>query len=233
MGEEITLINEPYGWEYMTLVQLFDEGNCPDGWEDFFSIDGVAKEIQDISEHLSVCKKIIYPQIEHLFRAFIPLDQIKVCILGMDPYHSGTTPTDGSATGICFQVKKGTQRSTNPSLKNIYKEIGDEKADISTWSKKGCLMINTALTVEKGKAGSHTRIWRKFTTLLIEYVSEHVNGITFLLMGRKAQKFKEHIKGKNHVFIETSHPSPFSAYYGKNAFIGSGCFKKLSKIFIP
>jgi len=233
---KINFIENKYSWNEMSLLNFLEEGNIPSGWNNFF-IDN-QKILCEISEKLEEEKKknsklIIYPSINQVFRSFILLNKIKVVILGQDPYHSGTTEYDGSAVGYCFSVSHGNR--INPSLRNIYKELKlenydvNENGDLTHWVDQGCFMINTALTVEKGCADSHTAFWHDFTERVIKYVSENCADVVWLLMGAKAHKFSKFIRHK--VFC-TSHPSPFSAHKGNNkinAFIGSGVFDKINK----
>ena len=223
----IQFLEKHYSWQDITLWDFIEEGNSPKSWLQFF-IDN-----QDIL--YSVSKKLqeeggdcIYPSINHVFRAFIPLDKIRVVILGQDPYHNG------SAVGYCFSVLPGN--SINPSLKNIYKELKSEGYDVKEdgilthWADQGCFMLNTALTVQKGCPDSHTSIWYDFTEKAIKYVADNCKNIIWLLMGSKAHSFKCFVP-KEHLTICTSHPSPFSAHRHSNdipAFLSSGAFMKIN-----
>ena len=220
----------------MTLWEFLDEGNIPVGWEEFFEMEEVRKELWKISEHISKVETIVYPMIEHVFRAFIPLEDIKVMILGQDPYHNGSNRRDGSAVGLCFSVKQGN--SLNPSLRNIYKELKregfspKENGDLFYWKDQGCFMINSALTVEFSYPESHSEIWEEFTSLVIKYIIEHAKGIAWLLMGKYAQSYNKYIT-KDHVVFFTSHPSPFSynkATKNAPAFLGSGVFQSINNV---
>lgn len=147
-----------------------------------------------------------FPNSEDIFKAFRETDynKVKVVILGMDPYH------DGSATGLCF-INKSSK--VPPSLQNIVKEvntdIGEFKVnDMLEWPSKGVLMLNAALTVEKGKAGSHLKLWENFTKNVIEELNKR-DGIVWILWGKNAQEFKKYISEKHHI-IEGGHPSPLN-----------------------
>ena len=227
----IILENKNYNWDKMTLIDFVNEGNIPSGWKDFFYMNEVQLELYSISNILYKLgkQKIIYPPINKIFRAFydVPVNKIKAVIVGMDPYHNG------SAVGLCFSVKKGNK--INPSLRNIYKELVLEgynvtkDGDLSHWAKQGVLMINMALTVEKSKPGSHSKIWNNFSQLLVKYLS--LKKIKWILLGKQAHKLSEQISHKN--CYCTSHPSPFSAYRNCGLyppFIGSKIFNKIQNI---
>lgn len=225
----IKFVNE----NYTNLQQLVDDDNYPKScpyWKKFF--DNNKTLLKRISEEIREKSHTIYPPIHQVFRAFYetPLKNIKVVVLGMDPYHNG------SAIGLCFSVLPGNK--INPSLKNIYKELENsgytvnKNGDLTHWAKQGCLMLNTALTVEKGIPDSHTTIWSDFTKKLITYISENTENVAWLLMGAKALNFQKYISAeRNHAFFITSHPSPFSAHKGFQrypAFLGSNVFKKVN-----
>jgi len=228
---QIKFIDEEWSWKNMTLQQFVQEGNVPSSWQDFFNRPDIQALIKEISEYLQKEEGVIYPVINKVFRAFtLPLSEIKVVILGQDPYHNG------NAVGLCFSVPNG--QKINPSLQNIFTELKDEgyspelTGDISYWHKQGCLMLNTALTVLRGCADSHTTIWNKFTHKVIEEVANKTKNVAWLLMGAKALEFKKYANPIfGHQVFATSHPSPFSAYKSFQnipAFIGSGIFKKIN-----
>jgi len=228
----LQFLEEKYDWKSLTLWDYLLEGNYPRSWNNFFLEDNVQRDLHQISEDLKeeTDKGItIYPPLNQVFRAFCctPLDKIKVVVLGMDPYHN-----PGSAVGLCFSVRPGNK--INPSLKNIYKELKNEGYNptedgvLTHWTDQ-CLMLNTALTVAKGEADSHTGIWYGFSEKVIKYIAYNYPSIVWLLMGAKALAFKP-LLGESKVII-TSHPSPFSAYKGFRdhpAFIGSGAFRKIN-----
>ena len=230
-----TFDETPYSWKNMSLYDFLLEGNTPSSWKQFFLNN--QDILFTISEKLEEEKHnnknlIIYPSIHKTFRSFIPIEKIKVVVLGQDPYHSGTTEFDGSAVGYCFSVLPGN--SINPSLKNIYKELRQEgytvKEDgiLTHWAKQGCFLLNTALTVEKGCPDSHTSIWYDFTENAVKYIEQNYKNIVWLLLGSKAHKYKNFIDENNHHIICTSHPSPFSFMRSSGnipAFLGSNIFK--------
>lgn len=203
----------------------FLQTDTPSGWIDFFSSS--IDTLSDISFSLSNCNYTIYPEMKNIFRAFYttPLSNIKVVVLGQDPYHNG------SATGLAFSVAKGYK--INPSLKNISKEVlscgfsvDDRCGDLSNWAKQGVFLINTSLTVKESCAGSHLSIWKDFTQQLIEYISDHCDRVVFLLWGDKAQSYEKYFDKSKHDVVKTSHPSPLSAYRG---FLGSKCFNRVNE----
>jgi uracil-DNA glycosylase len=233
----LVLVNEYYNWNTITLTEFLKQGNIPSGWSDFFTNPNTQNLLEQISEKLRVLgvSKTIYPNVYQVFRAFYmtPLNRIRAIIIGQDPYHNG------SATGLCFSVKYGN--TLNPSIRNIYKELRSEGFNptesgiLSHWAEQGVFLLNATLTVEKGKAGSHSSIWRCFYEHLIEYITSYTYEndikIHWLLFGRDAQQVREKIK--NGYIHCTSHPSPFSAHKKcaeHPAFLGSGVFKHVSGI---
>lgn len=169
--------------------------------------------------------KTIYPAAEDLFNAFKLTDfkDIKVVILGQDPYHG-----EKEAMGLSFSVRRGVR--TPPSLRNIFKElytdldIRRENTDLSDWAKQGVFLLNTVLTVEKDKANSHKDIgWEIFTDYVIKQINDRLNNVVFILWGRQARNKKRLITNPSHYIIESAHPSPLSAY---NGFFGSKPFSK-------
>ena len=163
----------------------------------------------------------IFPRGSEYFRALdlTPLGQVRVVILGQDPYHGA-----GQAHGLCFSVKPGTQ--TPPSLVNIYKEM---QADLGIpparhgflehWAKQGVLLLNSVLTVRMGQAASHReRGWERFTDAVIAAVNRQQSPVVFLLWGSYAQKKAARIdsidKGGRHLVLKAPHPSPLSAHSG-------------------
>jgi len=228
----IEFANGSYDWRELSLMQFLDEGHIPSSWVEFFTREDVKSELKSISEFLQKDVEkgtIVYPAINHVFRAFTPLKKLKFVLLGMDPYHNG------SAIGLCFSVKPGNR--INPSLKNIYRELANEgytvreDGDLTHWAKQGCFMLNTALTVRKSHPDSHTKIWSKFTEKIILYVAEKRPDLVWVLMGSKADAFRKYIPNRA-VILTTSHPSPFSAhkpYREHPAFLGSGIFRKINE----
>lgn len=161
--------------------------------------------------------EICYPNIDNIFAALNNFDpqEIKVVILGQDPYHK-----PNQANGLSFSVNKGELHP--PSLKNIFKEleldIGNKypvSGDLSKWSKQGVLLLNAILTVRKNKPNSHRNLgWEIFTMNLINKISNEFSGIVFMLWGNNAKKYKSIIDNSKHLILESSHPSPLSANRG-------------------
>ena len=159
----------------------------------------------------------IHPSPEHIFAAFdaTPFDAVKVVILGQDPYHG-----PGQAHGLCFSVLPGVP--VPPSLANIYKElqsdVGCARPDhgwLLPWARRGVLLLNSVLTVEGGRAGSHQgRGWEGFTDHVIETLNREREGLVFLLWGSYAQAKGKVIDGRRHRVLKAPHPSPLSAHRG-------------------
>ncbi|HTM99378.1 MAG TPA: uracil-DNA glycosylase [Pedobacter sp.] len=173
----------------------------------------------------------VYPKSGDIFNAFnhTPFEQVKVIILGQDPYH-GT----GQAHGLSFSVQKGMV--VPPSLKNMYKELASEFSDfkipshgnLTSWADQGVLLLNATLTVRAHEAGSHQkRGWEIFTDKVITELSAHRKGLVFLLWGRYAQQKEALIDQQKHHILKAAHPSPFSAY---NGFFGCGHFAKANEL---
>ena len=175
----------------------------------------------------------IYPNSEQIFRCFSYCDpkNVKVVILGQDPYH-GTN----QATGLCFGVPE-TQQSP-PSLRNIKKEMISDMGIVmisktmEEWAKKGVLMLNASLTVRQKSPSSHIKHWLPFTKYIIEYLNTTYTHIVFVAWGAFAHKQMVHIDQTKHKLIVSSHPSPFSAhktYKTFPAFIGSKPFSNINR----
>lgn len=176
---------------------------------------------------------IVFPEKKDIFKAFslTKLDNLKVVILGQDPYHGF-----GQAQGLAFSTPANIKNP--PSMQNILKEIYDDlqktslciDGDLTPWAKQGVLLLNTVLTVEEGKAGSHQNMgWEIFTDNIIKYISQNCKDIVFLLWGSPAIRKKVLIDERNHYILTTVHPSPLSAYRG---FFGCKHFSKTNEILI-
>lgn len=169
---------------------------------------------------------VIYPAESDYFTALneTPFRKVKVVILGQDPYHG-----EGQAHGLSFSVKPGVK--VPPSLMNIYKELetdlGISAVDhgfLLPWAEQGVLLLNSVLTVEAKKAGSHqNKGWEIFTDRIIQLIAEEHDGVVFMLWGAYAQKKGQHIDRQKHCVLESVHPSPLSAYRG---FLGCRHFSK-------
>jgi uracil-DNA glycosylase len=181
------------------------------------------------SEYLS---QTIYPPPKWIFRAFdeCPLDNLKVVVLGQDPYH-----TPGVANGLSFSSQVGN--TTPPSLRNMYKEIQNEfgtpipsSPDLARWANQGVLLLNATLTVRKGEAGSHQgRGWEEFTDSVIKLISNNKEHIVFMLWGNFAKQKESLINKEKHLILKSAHPSPFSANHG---FFGNNHFKLCNEYLI-
>ncbi|MEH3115894.1 uracil-DNA glycosylase [Pedobacter terrae] len=175
----------------------------------------------------------IYPKGADMFNALntTPFDQVKVVILGQDPYHGA-----GQAHGLSFSVQRGV--AVPPSLKNIYKELETDVEGFKTpnhghlthWAEQGVLLLNATLTVRASEAGSHqNRGWEIFTDEIIKALSQKREHIVFLLWGKYAQQKAALIDQKKHYVLTAAHPSPFSAHTG---FFGSRHFSKANQLLI-
>lgn len=159
----------------------------------------------------------VYPPPKDIFRAFdlCPFEQVKVVILGQDPYHG-----PGQANGLCFAVGEGI--TLPPSLQNIYKEIErdlgrslERKGDLERWARQGVLLLNATLTVAAHRAGSHQkRGWEEFTDAAIHRLAEEREHLVFMLWGKYAQEKGNFIDFEKHLVLTAAHPSPFSADKG-------------------
>lgn len=162
-------------------------------------------------------RKVIYPRSENWFHALeaTALEQVKVVILGQDPYHQ-----PGQAHGLCFSVPAGVK--TPPSLVNIYKELHSDlniapvnHGYLESWAQQGVLLLNSVLTVEQSRAGSHQgKGWETFTDAVVEVVNRQTNNVVFLLWGSYAQKKGAMIDQQRHLVLKAPHPSPLAAHRG-------------------
>lgn len=168
----------------------------------------------------------VFPPTEQVFAALqqTPLHQVKVVILGQDPYHGF-----GQAHGLCFSVPKDV--AVPPSLRNIFKELqadlgvgAPSGGNLDSWAKQGVLLLNTTLTVRSASPGSHRgRGWERFTDQVIKVVNNQRPPVVFILWGASARKKRTMIDLRRHQVIESAHPSPLSAYRG---FFGSAPFSR-------
>ncbi|NVJ68258.1 MAG: uracil-DNA glycosylase [Gammaproteobacteria bacterium] len=206
----------------------------PQNWQQ--ALQGLKREsfYQEITQFVQTERangKTIYPAKKKVFQALnsTPFDQVKVVILGQDPYHG-----PNQANGLCFSVNK--EIPLPPSLRNIYKEIEQDlgcemprHGDLSHWAKQGVLLLNAVLTVEDGQAGSHAnRGWEKVTDSIIQSLNQLDHSVVFLLWGAYAQKKSSLIDSKHHI-LKAPHPSPLSAHRG---FFGCKHFSKCNQILV-
>ena len=172
--------------------------------------------------------KTIYPPGSLIFAAFdgVPLPEVKVVILGQDPYHGA-----GQAMGLSFSVADGI--AVPPSLKNIYKELQTDlniapskSGNLTNWANQGVFLLNAALTVEAGKANAHQKIgWLTFTDAAISTISRECDGVVFMLWGNFAKAKAALIDTEKHCILEAAHPSPLAG----GAFFGSQHFSKANE----
>lgn len=166
---------------------------------------------------MSYARTTVYPPAGKIFAAFdaCPFDEVKVVILGQDPYHG-----PGQANGLCFSVSPGIEQP--PSLVNIFKEVSSDlnkpiatDGNLERWAKQGVLLLNATLTVEAHKAGSHQgHGWEEFTDAAIKKLAEDREGLVFMLWGSYAIKKGAFIDRSRHLVLTAPHPSPLSAYRG-------------------
>lgn len=167
----------------------------------------------------------IYPKKENIFKAFekTPFEKVKIVILWQDPYH-----WEWQAQGFCFSVPEWTKLP--PSLRNIYKELWKESKnwDLTRWTEQWVFLLNAILTVQKWNPASHAQIgWEQFTDSVIKTISDKKTWVIFLLWWAFAQSKEKLIDTSKHTILETTHPSPFSAY---RWFLWSNCFNETNKI---
>ena len=203
------------------------------------------KTFQKIAAHIRdrrAAGVTILPETSKTFKAFrlCPLKDVKVVILGQDPYH------DGSATGLAF-ANRADKRTVSPSLKNIITAVEidygksqgvnvrgllDVDVTLESWARQGVLLLNTALTVEKGKAGSHTELWKDFTRMFVEMLSRNKSNLIFVLWGKKAQGYESYIRN-NHTILKAAHPAAESYSGGRAGFFTCGHFNRINQIISP
>ena len=204
-----------------------------ESWKPFLKSEFEKPYFKELSEflHQAYEEKTIYPRKSQVFSAFsTDLNEVKVVILGQDPYH-----TPGAAEGLAFSVPDS--QPIPPSLINIYKEIDNDighhqnkTGSLKNWQEQGVLLLNTVLTVEAHRAGSHRgRGWETFTTAAIEYLNKTRPHLVFLLWGRDARNKKSLIDQSKHLVLESPHPSPLSAhsgFFGNHHFSRTNAFLK-------
>ena len=208
------------------ILNEFDES-----WHDFLSKSGLLTKLETIVPNVELLYEhlLVYPVRNQVFRAFkaTKLTNLSVVLLGQDPF-PGEYNGSPSACGLSFVTENGY---INPSLKIILKEL--KRTDFNTttpaqmtkWTKEGVLLLNSALTVERSKPGSHTKIWKSFTNNLLTSLSKHNPNIIYVLLGKDAQSFKENIIS-GHI-IDLPHPM-VDIYSGKNVFVGSNIFNTIN-----
>jgi uracil-DNA glycosylase len=198
-------------------------------WQKALSTTGYCASFDDVAAFIAAEKaagKRIYPAEENIFRALelTPLQDVKVVILGQDPYHG-----EGQAHGLSFSVPEGVK--IPPSLVNIYKELQSDlgitpppSGLLEHWTRQGVLLLNSVLSVEAGRAGSHQgKGWEAFTDAVIAAVNGQDKAVVFMLWGSYAQKKAAFVDADKHLVLKSVHPSPLSAYRG---FFGCKHFSK-------
>lgn len=204
------------------------------GWKEWFLNEQKQPYFKELMEFVEkeYKEKEVYPPYEQIFQAFevTDLDDIKVVILGQDPYHQ-----KNQAHGFCFSVNKGVK--VPPSLRNIYKELHDDigfvipdHGNLMEWAKQGVFLNNACLTVVDSTPKAHAnKGWEIFTDHAIQKINEKDTPVVFLLWGKDARSKKKYIDTKKHLVLEAAHPSPLSAYRG---FFGCKHFSKCNEFLI-
>ncbi|RIP36071.1 uracil-DNA glycosylase [Staphylococcus gallinarum] len=198
-------------------------------WSDVFHEITTKHDFQAMHDFLEseYTTQIVYPDRKDIYQAFdlTPFEQVKVVILGQDPYHG-----PNQAHGLAFSVQPNAKFP--PSLRNMYKELEDDigchrtSPHLQDWAREGVLLLNTVLTVRQGEAHSHRDIgWEKFTDEVITAVSQYLSHVVFVLWGKPAQQKIKLIDTEKHHVITAPHPSPLSAYRG---FFGSKPYSQVN-----
>lgn len=207
--------------QYMSTLNYLDTAlaRVHPAWLATLNRPDIAHQLQDIDQGLSrhaQAGETIYPPRASIFAALnLPPEQIRVVILGQDPYHGA-----GEAMGLSFSVPAGIR--IPPSLRNIDKELASDldfpipvSGDLSVWAEQGVLLLNSVLTVAADKAGSHGKLgWQAICDALIDTINHENPGCVFLLWGKWAQSKAARIDSQRHAILCTAHPSPLSAYRG-------------------
>lgn len=214
------------------MTQIFRVGN---DWDEFIAKEIQQPYFQNIIKHLEAdiqAKIRIFPRASHIFNAMklTPISEVKVVILGQDPYHGVD-----QANGLSFAVNRGIPLP--PSLRNIFIELNSdipgvrlEHGDLTAWGQQGVLLLNSSLTVRAHEANSHSKIgWQTFTDNIIRHISDNNEHVIFVLWGNFAQKKIALIDEHKHTIIQSVHPSPLSVHRG---FFGSKPFSKINQDLI-
>ncbi|MEI6576829.1 MAG: uracil-DNA glycosylase [Bacteroidota bacterium] len=210
------------------------EPQIEDSWKEILQEEFQKEYFLDLKKFLLEEKQKfkVYPSGKLIFASFnlTPFDQVKVVILGQDPYHG-----PGQAHGLCFSVPEGV--AFPPSLRNIFKEIHDDvglpisdSGNLESWARQGVLLLNATLTVRANEAGSHqNRGWERFTDKVIIELSNKKNGLVFILWGNYAKAKRALIDASRHHILTAPHPSPLSSYQG---FFGCKHFSQTNELLI-
>ncbi len=195
-------------------------------WQTFFNHEKQQAYFKELEKELETefQNYTIFPEKQNIYKAFdlTPLDNIKVVIIGQDPYHG-----KGQAEGLSFSVQQGVKHP--PSLRNIFKELKSdtgydipESGSLQKWAEQGVFLLNTTLTVREKSPASHSKLgWQTFTDHVIQYINDQAENVVFILWGAHAQKKETFINKEKNYVIKSPHPSPFSAHKG---FFGSKPF---------
>ena len=193
--------------------------------------------LRDFLKQEKAAGKIIYPPSPLIFNAFnhTPFEQVRVVIIGQDPYHGQDSKGQAQAHGLSFSAPQGV--APPPSLMNIFKEIAadlninmNRNGDLTPWANQGVLLLNATLTVVQAKAGSHqNKGWEQFTDAAIAALNKHRDGLVFVLWGSYAQKKGDVIDAQKHFVLKSVHPSPLSAHRG---FFGNHQFSTINQYLI-
>ena len=202
-------------------------------WEDVINLEKEKEYYEKLKNEIDKRYETstVFPEKQNIFKAFslTKLENLKVVILGQDPYHGF-----GQAQGLAFSTPSNIKNP--PSMVNILKEINDdlgkksicEDGDLTSWAKQGVMLLNTILTVEEGKAKSHHNLgWEIFTDNIIKYISDNKENVIFILWGSPAIAKTKLINKSKHHILTAPHPSPLSSYRG---FFGSKHFSKTNEI---
>lgn len=200
-------------------------------WESILQhlVEPYSKNINSILNQECEDNHQTLPNKHHLLNAFrfCPLSQLKVVIIGQDCYYSRAKNGCILANGLCFSVSQECNKCP-PSLKTIFDELyyeyGEQRTntDLSDWASQGVLLLNCALTVREGKAGSHMKIWKGFTEDIIKYVAKECNDVVYILWGEFAKSYSKHIDKNKNLVLECRHPSGLAA--SKGPFVGNNHF---------
>lgn len=212
---------------------ILDKVRLPEDWKTALADELTSDNMDRIRQFLQQAYQSgtpVYPPAKQIFHAFdlTPLSNVKVVILGQDPYHGA-----GQAMGLAFSVPKLVPKP--PSLQNILKEMATDietplpaHGDLTHWAKQGVLLLNSALTVEAHKAGSHQHIgWAQFTDTVIDIINQQTHNSVFILWGSHAQKKGRFIDTQRHLVLTAVHPSPLSANRG--GFFGTRPFSQTNQ----
>lgn len=215
---------------------ILDKVRLPEDWKQALAEELTSDNMDKLREFLKQAYQSddsIYPPAHLMFNAFnlTPLSQVKVVILGQDPYHS-----EGQAMGLSFSVPKIIPKP--PSLNNLLKEMADDigthysaHGDLTYWAQQGVLLLNSSLTVREGEPNSHQNAgWEPFTDAVIDIINQQTEHVVFILWGNKAKMKGKYINTDKHLILTAVHPSPLAANRG--GFFGSKPFSKANDYLV-